>query len=126
MANVTGKKNKRNKAFNLLLLFGLFVALSATFVVTEHYQVDPTWVFASVSAAVFFAVVGWGYRRLFRSPAFMVFFGTWTLVHVAINLLVLAYLGFFYYVPIAVIELWVGYTVAILWFGPPRDRAGGN
>ena len=67
-------------------------------------------------------VVGWGYRRKFRDPVFISFFVAWTLIHVLVFLLVLAYLGFLWYLPIMVLELWVGYTIAIWQFGPPPDK----
>jgi hypothetical protein len=34
----------------------------------------------------------------------------------------LDYLGLFYYPPIVVVELWIGYMIAIWQFGPPPDR----
>jgi hypothetical protein len=35
---------------------------------------------------------------------------------------VLAYLGFLWYLAIVVVELWVGYTIAIWQFGSPPDK----
>jgi hypothetical protein len=40
-------------------------------------------------------------------------------VHVAVFLLVLGWLGFLYYLPFLIVELWIGYSVAIWLFGPP-------
>jgi len=37
-------------------------------------------------------------------------------------LLVLAYLGFIWYLPITVLELWIVFTIAIWQFGPPPDK----
>jgi hypothetical protein len=54
-------------------------------------------------------------------PSFL-FFVAWTLLHVLVYLLVEAYLGFLWYVPIGAFELWIGYTVAIWQFGPPPDE----
>ena len=39
--------------------------------------------------------VGWGYRRRFRSPEFLIFFAVWTVLHVFVCLAVLGYLGNF-------------------------------
>jgi hypothetical protein len=41
---------------------------------------------------------------------------------VGLYLLVLSYLGFLYYLPIVVLELWIGYAIAITKFGPPPDQ----
>jgi hypothetical protein len=57
-----------------------------------------------------------------RGPSFRVFFAAWTLVHSLVFILVLDYLGFPWYIPIAVVELWIGYAVAIWRFGLPPDR----
>lgn len=84
---------------------------------------NEAWVFGAWAAVLFFLIVAWGYRRKFREPAFIVFFLAWLLLHVAVYVLVLGYLGFLYYIPIMVLELWLGYTVAIWQFGPPPDQS---
>ena len=119
-------KNKRNKMLDLLLLLavGLLVAAAGTaaFWQANKHQINPAWLFATGAAVLFFVAVGWGYRRKFRSPMFVVFFLFWLLAHVLIYLLVLGYLGFLYYVPLSILELWIGYIVAIWLFGPPANR----
>ncbi|MBI3404725.1 MAG: hypothetical protein HY046_04640 [Acidobacteria bacterium] len=124
---VREEKSKRSKTNDSLLLLGagLFVAVvpTAAFWLADVYHVSEVWLFALVGAAGFFVAVGWGYRSKFRSPAVVVFLAVWMLLHVAIYLLVLSYLGFLYYLPIMVLELWVGYAVAIWRFGPPPDQA---
>ena len=124
MGNVVGEgTKKRNKVLDFFLLLGagLFVAvvITAAFWVADERHVSPAWLFGAGAAVIFFAAVGWGYRRKFRDPAFASFFVAWTLLHVLVYLLVLAYLGFLWYIPIAVLELWIGYTIAIWQFGPP-------
>lgn len=120
------EKTKRSKAIDVLLLIGASVfvaaAFTAAFWVTDEHHLSPAWLFAAGAALIFFLVVGWGYRRKFRDPAFVSFFVAWTLIHVLVYLLVLAYLGLPWYVPIAVLELWIGYTIAIWQFGPPPDK----
>jgi multisubunit Na+/H+ antiporter MnhB subunit len=120
------EKKKRSKVLDLLLLVGagLIVAAASTaaFWMAEEHHISPGWLFAAGAALIFFLVVGWGYRRKFRDPAFVSFFLAWTLVHVLVFLLVLAYLGFLWYLPIMLLGLWVGYTIAIWQFGPPPDK----
>ncbi len=109
-----------------MLLLGasvLVAAVSTTaFLLADERHINPAWLLAAGAALIFFLVVGWGYRRKFRDPTFVSFFLSWTLVHVLMYLLVLAYLGFLWYLPIVVLELWVGYTIAIRQFGPPADK----
>jgi hypothetical protein len=95
----------------------------AAFWLADDYGFNPAWLFSAGAALIFFLVVGWGYRRLFRNPAFASFFLGWTLVHVLVFLLVLGYLGVLWYFPIVAVELWIGYTIAIGTFGPPPDKS---
>lgn len=117
--------NKR-RVYNLLLLFisALLVAaaVTASFWIADEYHIQAAWVFVAQGALVFFAVVGWGYRNKFGSPQFLMFFIAWLFVHVTIYILVLGYLGFLFYIPIVVLELWIGYALAISQFGHPETR----
>ena len=127
MDSVPGEeKKKRSKALDIVLLVGASVLVAAVstaaFWLADNRHVNAAWLFAAGAALIFFLVVGWGYRRKFRDPAFVSFFLGWTLVHVVVFLLVLAYMGFLWYLPIVVLELWVGYTIAIWQFGPPPDK----
>ncbi len=107
----------------LLVCALLLIAVGGSaFLLADKHHVSEAWVFGAWAALFFFLYVGWGYRRNFRNPAFMSFFVAWTLLHVVVYLLTLAYLGFLWYVPIVVLELWIGYTVAISQFGPPPDK----
>jgi multisubunit Na+/H+ antiporter MnhB subunit len=127
MDSATGEeKKRRSKALDLFLLVGagliVAAACTAAFWIADEHHVSPAWLFAAGAAVVFFLVVGWGYRRKFRDPAFVSFLLAWMLVHLLVFLLVLAYLGFLWYLPIMVLELWIGYTVAIWQFGIPPDK----
>ena len=119
------EKKKHVRAVDLLLLAmaALIVAavLTAAFWLAEARHINPGWLFAGGAGLIFFFVVGWGYRRKLRDPDFAFFFGAWTLVHVLVYLGVLAFWGFLYYIPAVIVELWVGYTIAIWKFGPPPD-----
>jgi hypothetical protein len=118
---------KRGKALDCFYLVGaslcVAAAIPAAFAVAHRYNIGPAWVFGVVAAVPFFVVVGSGYRSKFRSPAFVVFFTVWMIAHVAVYLWVLAYLGLLYYIPICVLEMWIGSMVAIWRFGPPPDRS---
>jgi uncharacterized protein (DUF488 family) len=47
------------------------------------------------------------------------FSAAWLVIHVCVFLLVLDYLGFLYYLPFLVAELFLGFMTAIWLFGPP-------
>ena len=68
---------------------------------------------------VFLWAVGRGNRSKLRDPAFIAFFIVWLAVHVVLFLVVLKQLGLAYHVPFALLDLWAGYYVAMLHFGPP-------
>ena len=120
------KERRGKRLLDRLALLGcalIFIAVMlAAFWLANKYRVQKAWVFGAGAAVSFFVFVGWGYRRKLRDPTFLSFFAAWTLVHVLVYLLVLAYLGFPWYIPIAMVELWVGYTIAIWQFGPPPDK----
>ena len=120
------KSIRGNKLIDRLALLGAAVLLitvgGGAFLLADKYHVSEAWVFAAWAAAFFFVIVGWGYRRKFRDPIFVSFFLAWMMLHVVVYVAVLGYLGFLYYVPIVVLELWIGYTVAIWQFGPPPDK----
>jgi hypothetical protein len=125
--SVDGPKMPAGKRLvDLLVLLGaallLITFVGSALLLADKYHVSEAWVFAAWAAVLFFLIVGWGYRRKFRDPAFVSFFVAWTILHVLVFLFVLAYLGFLWYVPLAVLELWVGYTIAIWQFGPPPDK----
>jgi hypothetical protein len=127
MDSAVGKeKKKRGKALALLFLVGagliVAAAFTAAFWMADEHHISSGWLFAAGAALIFFLVVGWGYRRKFRDPVFVSFFLAWTFIHLLVFLLVLAYLGFIWYLPIMVLELWIGYTIAIWQFGPPPDK----
>jgi phosphotransferase system glucose/maltose/N-acetylglucosamine-specific IIC component len=122
----SSKATRGKRLIDRLALLGAALLLIAVggsaFLLAGKYRVSEAWVFGAWAAAFFFLIVGWGYRRKFREPAFVSFFVAWTLLHVLVYLLVLAYLGLLWYVPIMVLELWVGYSTAIWQFGPPPDK----
>jgi hypothetical protein len=127
MENASGEERKKTgNALDqfLLLSASLFVVvgLTAAFWIADKYHLSHAWIYAIGSGAIFVAAVGWGYRRYFRSWRFSAFFIAWMLLHAAISFLVSIYLGFVYYVPIVIVELWIGYTIAVWQFGPPPDK----
>ena len=124
--NTVTRSRRTRGTLDFLFLVGsallLAALVTASFWIADKYEINPAWIFAAQAAVVFFAVVGWGYRRRFRSPAFVSFFVAWLLLHVTFYLLILGHLGLLYYVPFVVMELWVGYAFAIWLFGPPEPR----
>ena len=127
MDSAVGKFAKKpNKAVDrsLLLIASLLVAGIgvAVFWLADDHHINPAWLFAAGAALVFFIVVGRDYRERLKSPQFVLFFIAWLLVHVLVFLLVLGHLGFLWYLPFVVLELWIGYTLAIRIFGLPSRR----
>src|SRR5690242_4311881 len=101
------KSERVNRVLDRAALVGaallLIVAGGSAFLFADKYHVSRAWVFAAWSAIFFFLIIGWGYRRRFCEPSFISFFLIWTILHSAVFLLVLGYLGFLYYLPIMVL-----------------------
>ena len=120
MANALGGRSKVGRTKTLILFFAAFLPVATLlFIIAEELHLGADWAFAAGMALIFLWSVGRGYRSKFRDPAFIAFFAGWMTIHVAVFLLALRYVGIAYYIPLALIDLWVGYFVAIRYFGPP-------
>lgn len=126
MDNVLGNgKRKRSRALDLLLLIGAGVVVAAVgtaaFWIADNHHA-AVGLLAACVAIGFFIIIGktYGVGKL-KSLPFAAFSMVWLLVHVCVFLLVFGYLGFLYYLPILVAELFVGFMAAIWLFGPPAN-----
>jgi len=126
MSIYSSRTGLRKRLLDRLALLGSSLLLIAVgggvFLWADKHHVNDAWVFGSWVSLIFVGIVAWPFRSKFRSPNFVAFCVSWLLLHVAIFLLVISYFGLLYYIPIVVLELWIGYTVAIWQFGPPPDR----
>lgn len=131
MDNVLGSRGrKRSKALDLLLLIGTAIVVAgvgttAFWIADDHNA--AVWLLAACAALAFFVIIAksYGLGKL-KSPPFAAFSAIWLLVHVCVFLLVLAYLGFLYYLPFLVAELFLGLMAAIWLFGPPAKFSSRN
>jgi hypothetical protein len=120
---------KRSRAMDILLLIGaaLLVAGLSTgaALISLAYNVSPAWLLSFWAGIGFLGIVGktYGVQKL-RSARFAVFSAAWLAIHICVFLIVLTYLGFLYYLPFLVAELFLGFMTAIWMFGPPaKDSA---
>jgi hypothetical protein len=95
------------------------VSLVGSFWLGELWHIAFVPIFLSWMSVIFLATVGWDLRSKFRSPAFVVFFVAWLVMHLAVLTFVIGRLVWFYLLPALCIELWVGYTLAFHMFGLP-------
>jgi hypothetical protein len=111
---------RRNRLVGFLLFFVIGIPVSAcVFWAADEFQIGigpPT---ALIVGLPFLVYVGRQYPNKLRDPSFVAFLTAWVVVHVAVFLLVLKYLGLAYYIPFAALELLAGYRLAIRRFGPP-------
>jgi len=100
-----------------LLVAGLSTGAALT---SEAYNISPAWLLSFWAGVGFLGIIGktYGVRRL-KSPRFAAFSAAWLVIHVCVFLFVLGYLGFLYYLPFLVAELFLGFMTAIWLFGPP-------
>lgn len=128
MDNVVGERVKKHgKVVDMLLLVGaalLIAGLSTgAALISEEHRISPAWLLSLWAGIGFLIIIGRTYgMRKFRSPSFALFSVAWLLMHVYVFLAVLGYLGFLYYLPFLVVELWIGFMSAIWFFGPPPNR----
>ncbi len=128
MGNVlSSRAQTRSKALDLLLLVGaaLLVAgfgTAAFWIADTHHA--TVGLLAAGAAGGFLLIIAktYGFRKL-KSPPFAAFSTAWLVAHICVFLLVLGHLGFFYYLPVLVAELFVGFMVAIWLFGPPANSS---
>jgi len=120
------QKNPAARLFDYLALLGsafLLIALGAgSFLLADKYHVYVLWIFLGWMSLLFFVVVGRTFRGQFKSTSFVLFFLSWTFLHLLIYTLFLLYSSWFYWLLILPIELWVGYTAAYGLFGLPADQ----
>ncbi len=96
---------------------------TAAFWIADSRHINRGWVFALGAAVLFFLVVGSGYRSKFRNPAFAAFFTVWLVAQAGTFGILLSFFGLFLSISVFLLELWVGYTIAIWRFGPPADKS---
>ena len=103
-----------------LIVAGLGVG---SFALSEKYDVPPVWMFALWIGLGFIAVVGGSLRSKFRQPLFVVFFVGWLAVHTLVTLLVIKLFTILWVWPTSIVELWIGYAIALWLFGlPSKDK----
>jgi len=85
-------------------IFACAIVLGA-FLFTETHHLSPMWVFVPAVSLGFFAQVGWAYRQEFRSASFCLFFFAWLLIHVFSFLFVVGIVGWIYWIPTLVAEV---------------------
>ena len=109
-----------------VLLIGLallvcIVLVSMLWLADEHH-VNTVWVLLAWNSIGLVAVVGWGFRRHWRRPAFIAFFLVWLVVHAAVVTALMGWVPMLYWLPIIGVEFFIGYTAAYVLFGLPPDQ----
>lgn len=109
----------------LLAALTVIAALIASFTLADLFHVSARWVSLLGTSVVFFAAIGWDYRREFKSTLFILFFTAWLVIHLFVFVKVLTYFGWAYWIMAVLIELFFFYATAYWFFGlqpPPHYR----
>jgi hypothetical protein len=73
----SSKATRGKRLIDRLALLGaalLVIAVGGSaFLLADKRHVSKSWVFGTWAAVFFFLIVGWGYRRKLRDPAFLSF-----------------------------------------------------
>ena len=125
---MAGSKSTGKRLLDVIVLFAASILVVVfglgSFFLSDQYHLHLIWPILAWISLVFFAGIGWDFRREFRSPAFVSFFVAWLLIHSIIFVLVVGYLSWLYYVLAVPLELFTFYVSASLLFGlkPPGRR----
>ena len=120
------ESSSRSKLLDQLALLGSALLLIAVMlgvgIWMANHQISDEWFLGGCMSLVLIGGGGWPFRNKFRNPAFIAFLLVWLPVHLAIFFYVVAEVGFFPYPPVLLLELWIGYTITILFFGQPARK----
>ena len=113
----------RDKLLLVSTAIVLIVVAGSTFWIAEDRGINPAWIFAAWLSVLFILSVGRSMRQKFSSPAFVVYFLGWLVLHVFVSFVLIGY-GWLLFSPIVYcLELALGYVIAARLFGPVRKRS---
>ena len=104
----------------------LVALLLGSFWIGDTYHLGFVPIFIGWMALTFIATVGWDLRSNFKRLSFTVFFLAWLGIHTLVIVVVVGTTRWFYWLPLLMLELWVGYALAIWLFGSPRNPSAGK
>jgi hypothetical protein len=106
-----------------LLLVGSAVIVVAAgggaLLLTDELHISSDCVCALFAGIVFFVSVGRGFREKFRSKGFVLFFVIWCAMHVVFAVVLINHVIMLFWLPLIVVELAVGLSIAFWMFGVP-------
>ncbi len=113
----------RDKLLLVLAAILLIALAGSTFWIAEDRGINTAWIFAAWLSVLFILSVGRSMGQKFSSPAFVLYFLGWLVLHVFISLVLIGY-GWLLFSPIVYcLELALGYIIAVRLFGPVRKRS---
>jgi hypothetical protein len=102
----------------------IIAAFMSTVVLADAYQIPGPWVVLGWLSVMFFAIIGWGYRKELKSIGFVLFLLVWALLHPFILAFSIKLLSWPFYPVVVCVALFVLFVRAQLLFRvqPPRRR----
>jgi len=97
----------------------IVVVVGGTLIIDNYHEVKPEEFFMVIISLSFFPVVGWDYRKQFKSVSFALFFAIWSLIHGALFIVVMKSYGWSGELAAIPVELFVFYLGVTLIFRLP-------
>jgi hypothetical protein len=111
----------------LLVGAALLVCLigGEAFTLADDYHINPAWVFFAWNSIFLIPIVGRRFKKTqWDNPRFIAFFGVWMVLHGVVMVFLTGRVPIIYWAPFIVLELFVGFFLARLLFGRPRNVNG--
>lgn len=106
-----------------MLLVGTATAMCvfgvSAFLLADSYRLSPVWVFFGLNSVGFVAVVWRSFRSYSKTLPFICFLAAWLMIHSAIMVALTAWFSILVWLPVILLELFVGYLIAHQLFRNP-------
>jgi hypothetical protein len=125
----TQTQGQRKRIADQLKLLGtaiglIVVVVGGTLLIDSYHTVSPEAFFMVTISLSFFPLIGWDYRKQFKSVAFGLFFVVWMVIHGAVFVVAMKTYGWSGYFVAMPVELFIFYlsTKLIFGFEPPTKK----
>ena len=117
-ANMSASKRILDAIFSVAAALGLSAVGVGLFFLAGHFHVSSVWVLAFFLAIIFAYAGGRATRSKFQRPLFILFFGGWLVLQVALSMWAALRGGFFWAVGTTLVGFFIYLFLTALLFGP--------
>ena len=121
MSNLEKQRPLNNNILDKALLLTLALLTCALLIVglwlADRHQVNSIWILLVWNSIGLIAAVGWGFRKHWKKPSFILFFLAWMAGHAVLITFLMGWVSLPYWLLAIGVEFFIGYLVANLFFG---------